>query len=152
MGSRPNRSLNEFGLTQQQEIFCLEYHKTGIASKSYLKAYPTAKKWKDTTLYPRASELLNNSKVIARLEALNAETKKSVQKNVVLNKTKILEELVTLFEETKKSGAGERMTSLQAIKLMAQISKLIGDNNQNNININIQNNQTVGEVTDYLDL
>ena len=44
------------------------------------------------------------------------------------------------------------MTSLQAIKLMAQISKLIGDNNQNNININIQNNQTVGEVTDYLDL
>ena len=147
-----SRKLNEWGLTPQEECFCLEYHQTGIASKAFKKAYPASEKWKDTSLYPKASNLLDKDKIKARLAALDEETKKSVQKNVVLNKTKILEELVTLFEETKKSGAGERITSLQAIKLMAQISKLIGDSNQNNININIQNNQTVGEVTDYLDL
>lgn len=146
-----SRKLNEWGLTPQEEIFALDYHKNGIASKAFIKAYPTAAKWKDSALYPKASNLLNKDKIKTRLAALDAEAIKSVQKNVVLNKTKILEELVTLFEETKKSGAGERMTSLQAIKLMAQISKLIGDNSQN-IQVNIQSNVVVSEVTDYLDL
>lgn len=146
------RKLNQWGLTPQEETFCLEYHANGIASKAFLKAYPTAKKWKDTSLYPRASNLLNKDKIKTRLQALEDETKKSVQKNVVLNKTKILEELVTLFEESKKSGAGERATSLNAIKLMAQIAKLIGDGNTTNVQINNVQNTVVGEVTDYLDL
>lgn len=145
------KAKNSWGLTPQQEKFCLEYHKSGIASQAYLIAYPKAKKWKETTLYPKASEILKNDKIIARLAALEADTAKSVQKNVILNKTKILEELVTLFEESKKSGAGERMTALQAIKLMAQISKLIGDNAPQ-MNVNIQNNTVVGEVSDYLNL
>lgn len=145
------RKLNQWGLTPQEECFCLEYHANGIASKAFLKAYPAAKKWKDTSLYPKASNLLDKDKIKARLQVLEDETKKSVQKNVVLNKTKILEELVTLFENAKASGASERMTSLQAIKLMAQISKLIGDNSQN-IQVNIQNNQVTAEVSDYLNL
>ena len=145
------RKLNQWGLTPQEEAFCLEYHANGIASKAFLKAYPTAKNWKDTSLYPRASNLLNKDKIKTRLQALEDETKKSVQKNVVLNKTKILEELVALFEATKQSGASERMTSLQSIKLMAKFSKLLVESN-NNIQVNIQNNTTVNEVTDYLDL
>ena len=144
------RAKNEYGLTQQQELFCLEYHKSGIASNAYKIAYPKSKEWKDTTLYPTASELLKNPKIITRLEALNAETKNSVQKNVVLNKTKILEELVTLFESAKASGASERMTSLQAIKLMAQISKLLDNTPQTNIQIN--NTTVTAEVSDYLNL
>lgn len=142
---------NEHGLTPAQEVFCLEYHKRGIASDAFKIAYPASLKWKDTSLYPRASELLNNSKVKARLAALNAEAVQSVQKNVVLNKTKILEEIVRQYTETAQNGASERTNSVALLKLMSQISKLIGENGTN-VTVNVQNNTVVGEVSDYLGL
>lgn len=62
------------GLTIKQENFCLAYVETGNASEAYRRAYPVSRKWKDETLWPRASRLLADCKVDARIKELRAAT------------------------------------------------------------------------------
>ena len=144
------RAKNEYGLTPAQEVFCLEYHKRGIASDAYKKAYPKSIQWKDESLYPKASNLLKKDKIKTRLQALQAEAVESVQKNVVLNKTKILEEIVKQYTETSTNGASERTNSVALLKLMAQISKLL--DNTPAVAVQVNNNVVASEVSDYLNL
>jgi phage terminase small subunit len=58
------------GLTVKQERFCLEYLRTGNASKAYRIAYD-ASKMKETTINKRASELLANRDIAGRLKEAN---------------------------------------------------------------------------------
>ena len=60
-------------LTQRQENFVTEYLATGNAAEAYRRAYPSSQKWKPESLYPKASTLLDNGKVMARIEALRTQ-------------------------------------------------------------------------------
>ena len=59
-------------LTAKQEAFCLAYIKTGNASEAYRRAY-NAKNMKPATVNRRAKELIDNSKIRARLTELQSE-------------------------------------------------------------------------------
>lgn len=61
--------LNEHGVTEQQEKFCRAFVETGNASESYRRAYNT-EKMSPTTVNRKASELLDNGSITARLEQL----------------------------------------------------------------------------------
>jgi phage terminase small subunit len=56
-------------LTPKQELFCLEYIKTGNASEAYRTAYDAAK-MKPATVNRSAKEVLDNPKIAARVEEL----------------------------------------------------------------------------------
>ena len=56
-------------LTPKQEKFCQIYVTTGNASEAYRSSY-NASKSKDTTIHRRAKELLDNSKISARIGEL----------------------------------------------------------------------------------
>ena len=58
-------------LTPKQENFCLAYLETGNASEAYRRAYD-AENMNAQTVYKRASELLDNGVITARLEVLRA--------------------------------------------------------------------------------
>ena len=58
-------------LTPKQENFCLAYLETGNASEAYRRAYD-AENMNAQTVYKRASELLDNGEITARLEVLRA--------------------------------------------------------------------------------
>jgi phage terminase small subunit len=59
-----------------RERFAQEYHATGNASEAYRRAKPHAAKWKESALNPKASRMLAEGKVRARLEELQAEAAK----------------------------------------------------------------------------
>ena len=59
-------------LTQKQETFALKYVECGNASEAYRHAY-NASKMKMETINRNAFELLQDSKIAARVEELNAE-------------------------------------------------------------------------------
>lgn len=61
------------GLTPKQEKFCMAYVETGNASEAYRQAYPRAKSWKPETVHSKASHLLNNGRVLARVKELKDE-------------------------------------------------------------------------------
>lgn len=139
------------GLTEQQEKFCQEYIKNPIMYQALIKAYPKAKNWKRTSADAQASRMLDNPLIDARIKHLMAEKDAVLAKSVTLSQRKILEEIISQYQQTSANGASERTNSVALLKLMSQISKLIGENGTN-VTVNVQNNTVVGEVTDYLDL
>ena len=57
-------------LTPKQELF-VQGIIAGLSQRqAYRKAFPNSKKWKDTTVDVKASELLQNGKVLVRYRAL----------------------------------------------------------------------------------
>lgn len=62
-------------LTIKQEKFCLKYHECGNASEAYRYAYVNSEKWKEKTVWERASVLSKNNKVITRVKELQEEQK-----------------------------------------------------------------------------
>lgn len=59
-------------LTPKQEAFCLAFMETGNASEAYRRAYSAAK-MKSSTVWRKATELLDNGKVTARLNELRSQ-------------------------------------------------------------------------------
>lgn len=66
--------MQDKGLTPKQEKFCREFIKCGNASEAYRKAY-NAENMKPETINRKASELLDNGKITARVQELDKEKK-----------------------------------------------------------------------------
>jgi len=60
------------GLTPKQESFCQAFIETGNASEAYRQVYNT-KKMKLETVHRSAKELMDNPKIAARVDEINAE-------------------------------------------------------------------------------
>ncbi len=136
-------------LTQQQENFCKAYIKYGIGYKAYLEAYPNAKTWKRNSVDVEATKMLNSPKISHRLNELNSQIESTLQTSTTLSKRKILEEIILLQQKCRNQDS-QNTVNLQALKLLSQIAGLLSEQPQ--VQVNIQNNTVVGEVTDYLDL
>lgn len=124
------------GLTIKQEAFCLAYIETGNASEAYRRAYPESGRWKDETLWPRASRLLAEYKVDARIKELReAATRKAVQR-IGISKEWVLDQLVENVKTAKAAipvldaegnPVGEYRTNLQAAnRALELIGKELG--------------------------
>lgn len=90
------------GLTQKQENFCLAYIETGNASEAYRRAYNTVGA-SEKTIWEKASRLLKEGKVRARLEELRKPAKESAQITLAQHLS-TLEELRELAKEEGKYG------------------------------------------------
>lgn len=90
------------GLTQKQENFCLAYIETGNASEAYRRAYNTVGA-SEKTIWEKASRLLKEGKVRARLEELRTPATESAQITLSQHLSK-LEELRELAKEEGKYG------------------------------------------------
>lgn len=135
-------------LTQQQENFCQLYVKYGIGAKAYLEAYPKSKNWKRNTLDCEVSRALNNPKISTRVAELNEQKTSALMQSTKLNKRKLLETALQMLEDT--NNPAERTHAVSLIKLLFQKEGMLQPSTA--VQVNIQNNTVVGEVTDYLDL
>ena len=139
------RRKDKNGLTIQEEKFCQVYKATGNGKKAILEAYPSSKNWNENSVYKQVSKTLDKPHIQARLEMLQNEC----TQNLKISTNKLLTRLVEIAEECNTPA--ERQHALTALKMLLSTTDLI-KTGQNNIQVNIQNNTVVGEVTDYLDL
>ena len=145
---RPSRKLNQYGLTQSQENFCKLYIKYGISRKAYIEAYPKSQKWTQSAIDCEASKMLNNPKISQRLETLNEQATSVLMKSTALNKRKLLETALQTMMECNTPAERQHFVSL--IKLLFQKEGMTTP--ETALQVNIQNNTVMGEVTDYLNL
>lgn len=85
-------------LTPAQEIFCQEIAKGETQYKAYLTAYPKAKNWQRNTVDSRASVLMDNKKIIKRLEEMGY---KNIKK-VIWTRQKALETINYVMDMNRK--------------------------------------------------
>lgn len=76
-------------LTAKQERYVQEIIKGKSQRQAYRIAYPSSRKWKDSTVDSKASNLLKNDKVKARYNELNG---KAIDKAIITRK-RIIEEI-----------------------------------------------------------
>lgn len=109
-------------LTLKQEAFCLAYLETGNASEAYRMAYSAAN-MKPETVNRTAKELLDNPKIAARVDHLQAEAAK---RNEITVDTLILE-----LEEARQAAlASETAQSSAAVSATMGKAKLLGMDKQ----------------------
>lgn len=142
------QKVNEFGLTQKQENFAQLYVKYGISRKAYLEAYPKSQKWTLSAVDCEASKMLNNPKVSQRIDALNEQKTSVLMQSTKLSHRKLLETALQTMLECNTPAERQHFVSL--IKMLFQKEGMLQPQNQ--VNIQVNNNTVVGEVTDYLDL
>jgi len=83
-------------LTVKQEKFCQEYIKCGDASKAYRAAYNT-KNMKIETIHRAAKQLMDNSKVAARI--------KKLQESIAKRNEITVDDLIKELEEARTVAA-----------------------------------------------
>lgn len=121
-------------LTEKQEAFCREYILNGgNSSEAYRKAYPTSVKWKDSAVHVEASKLLNNTKVLLRVEELKAENKKRFEVDVDQKKGWLIEVVERSLQHKEVFGpdgepTGEYKFDAQSvIRAINELNKMDGD-------------------------
>ena len=139
---------NSKELTQQQENFCKYYVDIGIGSQAYIKAYPKAVNWNRNSLDCQVHKMLSNPKIDHRINELNEQKTSVLMQSTKLNKRKLLETALQMLQDT--NNPQERGHAVNLIKLL--FSKEGMTSPESVTQVNIQNNNTVTEITNYLDL
>lgn len=133
-------------LRLKQEKFCLEFVKCGNASEAYRKSYNIAN-MKSETINRKAKELMDNGKIRARLQELNAELKS----RAIASAEEIQETLTKLLrgevvEQVPMSLDGEfylaekQVTPKDRIKAGEMLAKMRG---YYNINLNMNDKPVI---------
>ncbi|MBI5259804.1 MAG: terminase small subunit [Burkholderiales bacterium] len=104
---------NEHGLTPQREAYAVALASGLSQADAYRKAYPKAERWKDETVWQAASRLSSDSKVRARVQAIQA----AAAEKAGLRAAEILEETRRIALSTPKGIIGRRANG-QAFVLM----------------------------------
>jgi len=91
-------------LTAKQELFCEEVVSGKTQAEAYRIAY-SAQDMKDKTIWSKASELMTNGKVMARLEELRAPVIKEAQLTLAAHLNNLLEIRESAVEDRNWSAA-----------------------------------------------
>jgi len=89
-------------LTKPQEIFIQELLKGNTQRQAYLKAYPSKKKWKESSVDTAASNLLKNDKVKTRYTEVLNKMRENEQKNTMWTREESIETLRYVIDINKK--------------------------------------------------
>lgn len=97
-------SDNPRQLTPRQEAFIVEYIKHGNATQAYRDAGYSFKDMTERTVWSRAYDVLHNSKVQDKINAIKLRTARNTEKQITLNKSYVLNALL----ETVETGLGRK--------------------------------------------
>lgn len=104
-------------LTDRIEIFCNELIRTNNQRKAYRAAYPSAKKWKDSTVDSKASNFAKTDKVLARLSELRSEI---AEKNKI-SRNDIVEQLSDIGFADVPLDSIKPSDKIKALEIMAKM-------------------------------
>lgn len=138
-------------LTAKQEKFCQVYVQLGNASEAYRQAYDVSPTTKDSTIWRKAVEVLENGKVSARMAQLQTTLGKrhdiskdkivKMYMEIIADSTETFELGRTVTEDKKEIQRFYRMAQVTSngdkIKALDSLSKMLGLNEPTDINLNI---------------
>ena len=142
-------------LTRKQEIFC-EYVVNGKTySDAYRKAY-NPKKASNKTINEKASRLMAEDKIRARVESMRAYAREQYMQQLILNGQGVLEELTLIATGAQKYPTydmfgKEQMRAptvkqrLDALELLGKYHKLFTDKTQHEGSISIMLDDSLEE-------
>lgn len=139
-------------LTQAQENFCKFYVDIGIGSKALIKAYPKAEKWSRNAIDCQVQKLLNKPQIDHRIAELNEQKTSALMNSTKLNQRKLLESALYILEDCQHTPS-QYANAINVLKLLySQQGMMPSSATNQQINIQVNNNTVVNEVSDFLNL
>src|SRR3569623_853328 len=108
-------------LTMKQEAFCRKYLLTGNASEAYRQSY-AAENMKIESVHRKASELLENGMVTARIEVLQRES----QERFEITRDRQIKRYVQLLELAEEKIKDPKSHIEAATRILARLDKICG--------------------------
>ena len=133
--------MQDKGLTPKQENFCREFIKCGNASEAYRKAY-NCQNMKPESINRKASELLDNVKITARVQELDKE-----KKNEAIADAQEIQETLTRLLRVQEQEEGVAVESIGDYQSRATIIK-----KQVSPKDRIKAGETLAKMRGYFDL
>lgn len=144
--NKVEKNLNS--LSVEEEKFCKDFIKNGIALNSFLKVFPKEKNFSENIIKCHLYSLLKKKRIVNRLNELKTLKDSAIARTISLDKRKLLEKAITMLEECDNKA--ERGHAVNILKMLFQKEGLL--NEQKNINVQINNNTIVNDVSNFLDL
>lgn len=123
------------GLTQQQEMFCLEFCKDLNASRAYASAYPKAKGYGQSGF-----KLLKNAEIISRI--------KEILTPVLQDKLVTVEEVITGIKNLTASTKEE--VQLRAWELLGKYLAIFTDKSKVELGLDDETKDAVRDLREKL--
>ena len=98
--------------------------------KAYRAAFPSSKKWKDSTVDSRASELYNTSEILGRLKELQEEAASDSVMSVIERKkwlSELVEDFGTAADKIRAIDILNKMDGVYTTKFEGTISAKLED-------------------------
>lgn len=118
-------------LTDKQRKFAEEWHKTGNKSEAYRRAYPTSRKWKESAVNAKASDLSRHGMVLERYRQLQEASAKRNETTV----DTIDGMLKHAWQQAKENGKPSAMVSAASA-----LAKLHGLNKPDQTQVEVNQN------------
>lgn len=107
-------------LTKQQEIFVNEMVKGKTQRQAYIKAYPSKKNWKESSLDVEASKLFKQSKVRQRYDELLNTMRKEEQEKTKWTREESIETLRYVIDKNKEDLNRIQDAAEEELQLLAR--------------------------------
>jgi hypothetical protein len=118
-------------LSDKQNTFIREVMKGRSQRASYMTAYPSSKKWQLSTVDSRASNLMRNGKVVARL----SELRKAVEKRHDFSRDTLLDKVAAIGYAPLDPKSLRAPDILRALELLTRIMGFDKDVSNNQLAI-----------------
>ena len=99
------------------------------------------------------NNILKRKKIKNRLAELETKKENALISSVSISKRKLLETALQMLEETTENGKAERGHAINLLKILMQKEGLINNNqSQTQINLQVNNNTLVNDISKFLDI
>ncbi|WP_299034144.1 hypothetical protein [uncultured Anaerococcus sp.] len=127
-------------LTPKREKYVQGLHKGLSQRKAYREAYPSSRKWKDSTVDKRASELYLTREIQGRLQELKEKDEKEIREQKLWSFEKSVTGLMWIMQKSQKDieHAGVRTANSKAfIDALKELNDLLGYGLERETKINL---------------
>jgi len=137
-------------LTFQENKFLNEYLKSGSGLKALSIAYPKSERWTQNTKYSQVHKLLNNPLISIRIKEHNDAEREAIKNSTILNQRKLIESALMILENTQNNPQ-QYAHAINVLKLLYQQQGMM-PKTDNNTTVNIINNNSIENISNFLDL
>lgn len=124
-------------LTEIQDKFCEAYVETGVASEAFRRAYPSASRLKDSTIWSKSSRLMKNPLVEKRIMELKEEARRNsdVTKQEILDLCRDIIRGQQVPDHQETTPRGKKVVGMSRSWAVDRLCKMLGFDQALELNI-----------------
>lgn len=115
-------------ISAQQETFARLFVECGVASEALRRAYPASSRWKESTIWSKASRLIKSPGVEQRIRELQEDARKNsdISKQEILNLCRDIIRGQQVPDHQETTARGKKVVGMSRSWAVERVCKMLG--------------------------